>query len=135
VLDASSAVVGGIEVIDSRFEAFSFTLPDVIADNTSACRHLVGSTGVSPRSVDLRLLGCVFDVDGVTVSSAAGAALLGDPASCVALLANHVGRLGLVLEAGWPILAGSLTDAVPLVVGRSVVATYAGLGSVALRAA
>jgi len=135
VLDATTVVVGGIEVIDSRYEAFSFTLPDVIADNTSACRHLVGTSGIAPRSADLTLLGCVFDVDGVTVSSAAGAALLGDPATCVAMLADHVGRMGRVLEAGWPILAGSLTDAVALQPGRSAIATYSGLGSVALRAA
>jgi len=134
VLDACRVVAGGIEVIDSRYEAFSFTLPDVVADNTSAARHLVGTKGIAPRSADLGLVGCVFDVDGVTESSAAGAALLGDPAYCVALLANHVGEMGHSLRAGWPILAGSLTDAVPLMPGRSVAANYDGLGTVALRA-
>ena len=42
VLDATERVVGGIEVIDSRYEAFKFTLPDVIADNTSAARVAIG---------------------------------------------------------------------------------------------
>ena len=47
VLDATDRIVGGIEVIDSRYEAFSFTLPDVIADNTSAAR--VARGGTRPR--------------------------------------------------------------------------------------
>ncbi len=49
VLDATERVVGGIEVIDSRYEAFKFTLPDVIADNTSAARVAIGDAGVAPR--------------------------------------------------------------------------------------
>src|SRR5262245_23082793 len=54
VLHATESVVGGIEVIDSRYEAFKFTLPDVIADNTSAARVAIGDTGISPADVDLR---------------------------------------------------------------------------------
>ena len=43
VLDATAEIVGGIEIIDSRYEAFSFSLTDVIADNTSAARVAVGT--------------------------------------------------------------------------------------------
>ena len=46
VLDATAEVLGGIEIIDSRYEAFAFTLPDVIADNTSAARVRLGASGV-----------------------------------------------------------------------------------------
>jgi len=64
VLDATKEVVGGIEVIDSRYEAFSFTLPDVIADNTSAARVAIGSDGADPHAVDLVTTTCAFDIDG-----------------------------------------------------------------------
>ena len=46
VLAATESVYGAIDVLDSRYEDFRFALPDVIADNASAARFLVG-----PRSV------------------------------------------------------------------------------------
>ena len=134
VLDATEAVVGGIEIIDSRYEAFSFTLPDVIADNTSAARMIVGADGVGPRDVDLREITCEFEVDGEVTGSATGAALLGDPAGCVAMLANHLGRYGGKLEAGWVIPAGAPCAAQPLTPGTVAVARYSHLGSVTARA-
>ena len=130
VLDATSKVVGGIEVIDSRFEAFSFTLPDVIADNTSAARVVIGDEGMAPREADLTTLGCVFEVDGEITGTATGAALLGDPAACVAMLANHLGKHGQKLEAGWLVMAGAATDARPLADGTVATARYSHLGSV-----
>lgn len=133
VLDATDRVVGGIEVIDSRYEDFSFTLPDVIADNTSAARVAIGTEGIGPRDADLTTLGCVFEIDGEVTGTATGAALLGDPAACVAMLANHLGRHGLKLEAGWVIMAGAATDARPLAPGTVATARYSHLGSVTIR--
>ncbi len=130
VLDATSTVVGGIEVIDSRYEAFSFTLTDVIADNTSAARVVIGDDGTAPRDTDLTTLGCVFEVDGEITGTATGAALLGDPAACVALLANHLGKHGQKLSAGWLVMAGAATDARPLAEGTMATARYSHLGSV-----
>jgi 2-oxo-3-hexenedioate decarboxylase len=130
VLDATAEIVGGIEVIDSRYEAFSFTLPDVIADNTSAARVAIGTDGIAPGEADLATLGCLFEVDGEITGTATGAALLGDPATGVAMLANHVGRNGEKLEAGWVIPAGAPTDARPLGIGTRARARYSHLGPV-----
>jgi 2-oxo-3-hexenedioate decarboxylase len=130
VLDATSSVVGGIEVIDSRYEAFSFTLTDVVADNTSAARVVIGEEGIAPRDADLTTLGCVFEVDGEITGTATGAALLGDPAECVAMLANHLGKHGQKLEAGWLVMAGAATDARPLNDGTVASARYSHLGTV-----
>jgi len=132
VLDATEQVVGGIEVIDSRYEAFSFKLPDVIADNTSAARVVLGDAGISAGDADLTTLGCVFEMDGEVVGTAAGAALLGDPAACVAMLANHLGGRGRKLEAGWFVMAGAPTDAKPLAAGVTAVARYSHLPPVTL---
>lgn len=134
VLDATEKVVGGIEVIDSRYEAFSFTLPDVIADATSAARVMIGADGVGPREADLATMGCVFEVDGSITGTAAGAALLGDPAECVAMLANHLGKHGQQLDAGWIVMAGAATDARPLHAGGVATARYSHLGSVTVTA-
>eukprot|EP00105_Crassostrea_gigas_P014267 XP_011430870.1 PREDICTED: uncharacterized protein LOC105330698 [Crassostrea gigas] len=130
VLDATAEVVGGIEIIDSRYEAFSFALPDVIADNTSAAKVAIGGGGVAPRDADLTTLGCVFEVDGDITGTATGAALLGDPAACVAMLANHLGKHGQKLEAGWIVMAGAATDARPIGSGTVATARYSHLDSV-----
>ena len=132
ILDASGSVLGGIEVIDSRFEAFRFTLTDVIADNTSAARVRLGDVSVPPRSIDLPALGCTFEIDGVATASATGAALLGDPATCVAMLVHHLHRYGRKLEAGWTVLAGAPTDARPLGAGTVARARYDHLGDVSV---
>ncbi len=136
VLEASACVIGGIEVIDSRYEAFSFTLPDVIADNTSAARVALGdiSDGVPPRDIDLASLGCEFEVSGEVTGTARGDALLGDPAGCVAMLANHLATRGRKLRAGWFVLAGAPTDAQPLQTGTTATARYTHLPSVGLTA-
>ena len=42
VLAATEVVCGAVDVLDSRYEDYRFTLPDVIADNTSAGRFLLG---------------------------------------------------------------------------------------------
>jgi 2-oxo-3-hexenedioate decarboxylase len=41
VLAATAAVFPAIDVLDSRFAGYSFTLPDVVADNASAARFLL----------------------------------------------------------------------------------------------
>jgi 2-oxo-3-hexenedioate decarboxylase len=133
VLAATERVVGGIEVIDSRYEAFKFTLPDVIADNTSAARVAIGSDGVAPGEFDLRKVTCSFSVDGVVTGEATGEALLGDPAECVALLVRHLAGRGRGLRAGWVVMAGAPLDARPISVGTRATASYSHFGEVSVR--
>jgi 2-oxo-3-hexenedioate decarboxylase len=133
-LGATSAVCGGMEVIDSRFVDFRFGLPDVVSDNTSACRFLLGTALAPPTDFDISLLGCLLEVGGTLLATAAGAAVLGHPAVALAELANFLGRRGKHLEPGWVVLSGGLTAAVPLEPGSHVNATFAHLGSVQMRA-
>lgn len=133
VLDATEKVVGGIEVIDSRYEAFRFTLPDVIADNTSAARVAIGDTGVGPRDVDLRRVECTFTVDGEVTGVATGEALLGSPAECVASLVRHLAGCDRGLRAGWLVMAGAPLDARPFGVGSVAAASYSHFGDVTVR--
>lgn len=134
VLASTRAVCAALEVLDSRYEAFRFRLPDVVADNASAARFVLGSTFLPPHEIDLRLEACLLEVDGELVATACGAAALGDPAQAVAELANVLARDGRSLEAGSVILSGGLTEAFPLRAGGHVVAAYAHLGIVSLRA-
>jgi 2-oxo-3-hexenedioate decarboxylase len=133
-LEAVGSVYAGIEVIDSRFADFRFTLPDVVADNASASRFVLGPIGIATGELDLSLEACLLHVDGVAVDSATGAAVQGHPAQALAFAANTLAERGLALEAGWTVLTGGMTDAVPMPPGTTVMAEFTHLGTVVLHA-
>ena len=131
VLAATAAVAVGIEVLDSRYTDYKFTMPDVVADNTSAGRYLVGSA-VPAAGEDLRLIGVVLEHNGEVVATAAGAAALGHPAAAVAWLVRSLAVENEGLRAGDVVLSGGLTAAVPVKAGDVVTATAGRIGTVEL---
>jgi 2-oxo-3-hexenedioate decarboxylase len=131
VLSATAGVAVGIEVLDSRYTDYRFTMPDVVADNASAGRFVVGSP-VPVAGIDLRLVGVVLEVNGEVVATASGAASLGHPAAAVAWLVRSLAEDGEGLRKGDAILSGGLTTALPVTVGDTVVATIDRLGSLEL---
>lgn len=133
VLTATAYVCAALDVIDSRYEGFSFKHVDAIADNASSSVFALGTDLVRP-TMDLALAGCVLEVDGVVTDTASGAAVMGHPAASVAFMANSLAKVGRRLEAGWVVLSGGLTAPVPMTAGRTVTATIAGVGSVTLTA-
>ena len=131
VLAATEAVFAAVDVLDSRYHDFRFSLPDVVADNASGGRIALGAQARRPEElVDLRLLGCVLRAGGEVVATAAGAAVSGHPAAAVAWLANRLGAQGQSLRAGMLVLSGGLTAPVPLEPGTAITAELDGLGSV-----
>ncbi len=131
VLNAASAVAVGIEVLDSRFENYRFTIPDVVADDASAGRYVVGDP-VPVAGIDLRLVGVVLEHNGEVVATASGAASLGHPAAAVAWMVRELAASGEGITAGQLVLTGGLTAAMPLQPGDTLVATIDRLGSVEL---
>ena len=131
-LAAVGAVYGGIEVIDSRYRDFRFTLADVVADNASSGCFVTGPVGLPPDRLDLALEACLLEVDGQITDSATGAAVQGHPAQALALAANDLGRRGHAIEPGWIVLTGGMTDAVPVPAGVKLAAHFTHLGSVQL---
>lgn len=122
-----------IEIIDSRIADWRITIIDTIADNASSGGVVLGSTPVSPKSVDLRLVGCNLFGNGNLVATGAGGAVLGSPLLSLAWLANTVGEHGVVLEAGHVVLPGSVTRAQPVRPGDTWTAQFHGIGSVTAR--
>nr|WP_034289772.1 fumarylacetoacetate hydrolase family protein [Amycolatopsis benzoatilytica] len=131
-LAAVSRVYGGIEIIDSRYRDYRFTLPDVVADNGSSALFGLGPVGVAPTELDLSLEAALLEVDGQIVDTATGAAVQGHPAEALALAANSLAARGLALEPGWLVLTGGMTDAVDLRPGARVAAHFSHLGSVTI---
>jgi 2-oxo-3-hexenedioate decarboxylase len=131
VLSATEAVFAAVDVLDSRYENFRFTLADVIADNASAGAFLIGPKAVPPADlIDLALVGCVLRVDGEVTATAAGAATMGHPAAAVAWLANRLAGQGQQLKAGMVVFSGGLTEPIPLQPGHSVTVELEGLGTI-----
>ncbi|MCM3555753.1 fumarylacetoacetate hydrolase family protein [Janibacter melonis] len=133
-LAAVDSVLGAVELIDSRFAGYSFTAVDATADNASSGRFVLGSVPVPPGSLDLMLEAVVLERDGEVVDTATGAAVYGHPAEALAFAANQLAERGLALEAGWVVLTGGMTDALPLAPGTSVSAQFTHLGVVTVRA-
>ncbi|MFE9691257.1 2-keto-4-pentenoate hydratase [Micromonospora sp. NPDC005806] len=131
--DAIRAVAPAIELIDSRYANFTFSLPDVIADNTSAAAFVVGPW--SPVPDGLENLGVLLEIDGRVAQVGSTAAILGDPRRALDEGIRLAGRHGVRLREGWVFLAGAATAAVPLRPGAHVRAVVEKLGTVSLKAA
>jgi 2-oxo-3-hexenedioate decarboxylase len=135
VLAATEVVFGAVDVLDSRYEGFRFTLEDVVADNASAGAFYLGPVARRPAELpDLRLIGCVVRVDGEVAMTAAGAAVMGHPAASVAWLVNQLPE-GEGVRAGQLIFSGGVTAPVPVVQGASVAFEFDGLGTIEVRGA
>jgi len=130
VLAATEVVFGAVDVLDSRYESFQFTLSDVVADNASAGAFYLGPVARRPEELpDLKLIGCVVRVDGEVAMTAAGAAVMGHPAASVAWLVNQLPR-GEGLRAGQLVFSGGVTAPVPVTRGGSVTFEFDGLGAI-----
>jgi 2-oxo-3-hexenedioate decarboxylase len=131
VLAATEVVMAAVDVLDSRYSSFRFTLADVVADNASAGAFFLGPVARPPAELgDLRLIGGVVRVDGEVTMTAAAAAVMGHPAASVAWLANQLAAEGEVLRAGQLVFSGGVTAPVPVIAGHSVTFEFDGLGAI-----
>jgi 2-keto-4-pentenoate hydratase len=133
VLVATAGVMPAFELIDSHFKDWKMKIQDTVADNASNAGIILGAKLTPVSDLDLRWLGLVLEKDGEVVATAAGAAVLGNPAQAVAWLANKLGEFGIPLKAGELIMSGSLTAAFSTQAGSSFRATFDRLGSVSTR--
>jgi 2-oxo-3-hexenedioate decarboxylase len=133
-LAARVEVAPALEVIDSRYRDFRFSLTDVVADNTSAAGFAVGSWCPLSSVGGIENLGVVLEVDGVVVETGSTAAILGDPRRALGAVKRMAARFGFALPAGTVVLAGAATAAVPVPsgAGSAVVTSVAGLGRVSV---
>lgn len=133
VREAVTEVRAGMEIIDSRYRDFSFALPDVVADNTSAAGYVVGET-VGSAEMDLVRERVELLIDGQRAHTATGAEIYPDPLTAVARAVNQIFQRGKTLPKGFAVFAGALTAAVPLESGVTYTARFSTLGDVAVTA-
>jgi 2-oxo-3-hexenedioate decarboxylase len=126
---ALAGVAPALEVIDSRYRDFKFSLPDVVADNCSAAAIVVGPWS-DPAVVDVANLGLVLEVDGQAAQIGSTAAILGHPLRSLVAAARLVGAAGQRLEPGDLLMAGGATEAVAIGPGSRVRLEMERLGAV-----
>jgi 2-oxopent-4-enoate/cis-2-oxohex-4-enoate hydratase len=129
VLAATDSVAACFEIVDSRIMDWKIRIQDTVADNASCGVFVIGKERVAPAALDLTACEMVIEKNGEVVATGVGAAALGHPANAVAWLANELGARGISLNAGEPILSGSLAPLIPVAAGDALTVRIDGIGS------
>jgi 2-keto-4-pentenoate hydratase len=131
ILDASQALLAGVEIVEARF-------PDppkppflaLLADNISNGGYVCGPDAKDARELDLSRLRCTLVVDGRAVHEGVGGHAKGDPLVPVIDYANNPCDLLGGLKAGQIVTTGTLNGC-PFIEGACrIVAEIEGLGKV-----
>jgi len=133
VLRCTEFVCPSLEIIDSRIRDWKIKLVDTIADNASSARVVLGASPTPIAGLDPRTIGAVLRKNGEVIGTGAAGAVLGNPVTAVAWLANKVHTFGVTLEAGHVILPGSCTRAYDAAPGDIFRADFHELGHVSVR--
>ncbi len=128
---ACSGVCAALDIIDSRYIDFKFTLTDVIADNCSAGGYVLGPIK-DPATIDLKNLPMDLSVNEVTVKKGNSNAILGNPINSLIMLARLLDAENSFIKAGSIVLSGASTDAIDLKPDLRIKNTAAGLGAVVI---
>jgi 2-oxo-3-hexenedioate decarboxylase len=124
------AYAPAVEIIDSRFENFKFSLEDVIADNCSSSAFAVGEWLPLPASLndlDMRLI-----FDGNTVQSGKSNAILDNPYLSICHASRLCSHYGQPLLMGQIILAGAATSAEFIKGIKNIKVDISGVGEVVI---
>lgn len=127
--DYLEAVAPAMEIIDSRYRDFRFSLEDVVADNCSSAGLVVGAW--SRDFTGLANLGVRMQFDGRDVQVGSTGAILGHPLRTVVQASRLLHAAQLSLPAGSLIMAGAATAAEALRPGLHV-SCHIGSGANAL---
>jgi 2-oxo-3-hexenedioate decarboxylase len=125
-LSAVEAIAPALELIDSRYRDFKFSVADVIADNSSSSSLVVGPWQ-SPAT-DFSNLGIVLSLNGAPKQIGSTAAILGSPLRSLVAAAALVAEGGEALEPGSIVMAGGATAAEALAPGTRVLLEMERLG-------
>lgn len=133
VIRATDFVVPAIEIVDFRVaRAPGMNIIDTVAD-LAACGGVV--LGANPRrldAIDLRRVNGAILRNGEVQQQGEASAVLGNPVTSVAWLANKLGEFGVTFEPGHVILTGSFVRAFPVSAGDEILCQFdQGLGDVA----
>jgi len=125
---AVEAVAPAVEIIDSRYENFKFSLADVVADNASSSGFVLGAACLP--EFDIANLGMALFVDGLPREVGSSAAILGNPWRSLIAASRFAEQFGFELRPGDIVMAGGATAAVAVEAGARVVLETQGMAPV-----
>lgn len=128
VLGATDYVVPALEIVDSRIKDWKIKLVDTVADNASCGLYVLGTNKVNISDVDLKSVHMQLLKNNEVINEGKGVDVLGDPAICVAWLANKLHEYNVPLKAGEVILSGALSAGVVAEPGDQFTASFTTLG-------
>lgn len=126
-----TSVAIAIEVIDSRYKNFKFSLEDVVADNCSSAGFVIGQWHDSSskiEGIDMKIT-----IDNEIIHEGNSNAIMGNPWESLVAALRLAKENGEALGAGDIILAGAATPAEYLKPNQSISAEATGLGTVSFK--
>jgi 2-oxo-hept-3-ene-1,7-dioate hydratase/2-keto-4-pentenoate hydratase len=135
VLRATDFVLPAIEIVDFRVgPGPGMTVVDTVADLAACGAAVLGANPVRLEDIDIRRVTGQMIINGKMEHEGLASAVLGNPVTAVAWLANKLGEFGITFEPGQTILTGSFVRAMPVKAGDEVIARFdSGLGDVLTR--
>ena len=130
-LEYVESVAPAIEVIDSRYKNFKFSLEDVIADNCSSSAYVIGAW--KPADMDVSNVDLTLNINGETIESGNTNAILGNPLESFIEATRLAYQHGIVLKKGMVVLAGAATPAAFIKRNDAIEADFKMLGKVTLK--
>lgn len=133
VIAATDYIVPSIEIVCSRIKDWKIKLEDTVADNASSGLFILGDNKFAIDQVDIINKEMKLYKNGVLVNQGRGEDAFGNPAYCVAWLANKLSEFGVTLKKGEVILSGALSAAVSAEANDTITVSFSNLGDVTVK--
>jgi 2-keto-4-pentenoate hydratase len=124
---AIDVVYPSLEIIETR-GPFTEQIALALADNAQQKTVILGSPAALPE--DLTAIQARVSINGATVATGTGDAVLGNPLNSIVWLAGKLGAYGRSLKAGEIVMTGSFTRQFPITPGDRIETVFSGLGAV-----
>lgn len=127
-----SGIAAAIEVIDSRYKNFKFSLSDVVADNCSSAAFVVGilDTDIQNTLIDKRIQ---LNINGEAAEIGSSNDILGNPWKSLAAATRLAQQYNIPLKKDMYVMAGAATSAFFAEIEQEISADVDGLESVFFR--
>lgn len=130
VIDFVDGVCAAIEIIDSRYENFKFSLEDVVADNCSSIGFVLGDW--QPVVALLNNLNMQLYIDEKIVAEGSSNDIMNNPWKSLAAATRLAAKYGEPIKKGMVIMAGAATNAEFIQANQIATATIETLGKVSV---
>lgn len=125
---AIDVVYPSLEIIETRGD-LSAQIAVAMADNAQQKTIILGNP-VPLGGLELDNVAATIQINGKTVATGRGDAVLGNPLNSVVWLARKLPEFGRGIRAGDLIMSGSFTRQFPIAPGDRIQAEFAGVGDV-----